>query len=170
MKLNIENLDQQFDAKLVQILSNNEYVITIQGKERRLKILNMGYDKTEFMLDNEYHFAKYAENTTAKMTVIIDGVRIIFDKHTDLDKIVYKNSGMVSGGESQVNLRSQIPGRVVSINVKLGDKVAKGDVICVLESMKMQVSIKSHKNGIIKSMKVKEGASVAKNDVLVEIE
>ena len=170
MKLNIENLDQKFDAELVQILSSNEYVISIQRKERRLRILNMGYDRIEFMLDNAYHFAKYVENTTAKMTVIIDGVQITFDKHTNLDKIVYKNSGMVSRAESQVSLRSQIPGRVVSINVKVGDKVAKGDVICVLESMKMQLSIKSHKDGIIKGMKIKEGASVAKNDVLVEIE
>jgi biotin carboxyl carrier protein len=52
----------------------------------------------------------------------------------------------------------------------VGDNVKKGDVVCVLESMKMQVSIKSHKDGVIKTMKIKQGNSVAKNDVLVEIE
>ena len=67
-------------------------------------------------------------------------------------------------------LKSQIPGRIVSINVSVGDKVNKGDVVCVLESMKMQVSIKSHKDGVIKSLKIKQGAPVAKNDVLAEIE
>ena len=48
--------------------------------------------------------------------------------------------------------------------------VKKGDVVCVLESMKMQVSIKSHKDGTVKKIKVKPAASVAKNDVLAEIE
>jgi biotin carboxyl carrier protein len=100
----------------------------------------------------------------------VDGVKITFDKHSELDKIVYKNSGVESGVDSQISLKSQIPGRVVSINVAVGDNVKKGDVVCVLESMKMQVSIKSHKDGVIKTMKIKQGNSVAKNDVLVEIE
>lgn len=170
MEFRIENLGQKFDAELVQNLGNSEYIIKIQGKERNLKILNMTFDKIEFMLDNTYHVAKYLDNNTAKMTIVIDGVQITFDKHSDLDKIVYKSSGAEKSGESQVSLRSQIPGRVVSINAKVGEKVTKGDVLCVLESMKMQVSIKSHKDGVIKAIKIKQGASVAKNDVLMEIE
>ena len=67
-------------------------------------------------------------------------------------------------------MRSQIPGKVVSINVEEGNDVKQDDVICVLESMKMQVSIKSHKDGKIKSLKIKEGNSVNKNDVIAEIE
>ncbi len=170
MEFKIENLEQKFDAYLVRILGNSEYLIKIQGKERNLKIVNMKPDGVEFILDNSYHFAKYLENSTGKMTIVVDGVKITFDKHSDLNKIVYKNSGIETGIDSQVYLKSQIPGRIVSINVAVGDKVQKGDVVCVLESMKMQVSIKSHKDGIIKSMKIKQGASVAKNDTLVEIE
>ena len=77
---------------------------------------------------------------------------------------------MESNVDSQNNLKSQIPGRLVSINVSEGDSVKKGDVVCVLESMKMQVSIKSHKDGTVRALKVKQGSSVAKNDVLGEIE
>ena len=170
MEFRIENLGQKFGAELVQNLGNSEYLIKIQGKEQKLKILSMTSDRIEFMLDNTYHVAKYLDNNTAKMTLVIDGVQITFDKHSDLDKIVYKSSGTEESGKSQVNLRSQIPGRVVSINAKVGEKVTKGDVLCVLESMKMQVSIKSHKDGVIKTIKIKQGASVAKNDVLMEIE
>lgn len=170
MEFRIENIGQKFSAELSQSVGNFEYIIKIQEKERRLKILNMTSDKIEFMLDNSYHVAKYLDNNTAKMTLVIDGVQITFDKHSDLDKIVYKNSGAEDSRESQINLRSQIPGRVVSINATVGDRVAKGDVLCVLESMKMQVSIKSHKDGIIKTMKIKQGTSVAKNDILMEIE
>ena len=44
---------------------------------------------------------------------------------------------------SQLALKSQIPGKVVSIAVEHeGDSVKKGDVVCTLESMKMQVAVK----------------------------
>jgi biotin carboxyl carrier protein len=170
MEFRIENLEKKFDAEILKILGNSEYQIKIQEKERNLKILNMTAEVVEFMLDNTYHFAKYLESTTAKLTLVVDGVKVTFDKHSQLDKIVYKNSGVESAVDSQVFLRSQIPGRVVSINVAVGDNVKKGDVVCVLESMKMQLSIKSHKDGVIKTMKIKQGNSVAKNDILVEIE
>ena len=170
MKFKLENTEETLDGEIVKPLGNNEFVLKIKGKERNLKILNISHEKIEFMLDNEYHAAKYLENSTSKITIVIDGVKITFNKRPDLDKIVYKNSGMESAIDSQISLKSQIPGRVVSINVAVGDKVKKSDVICVLESMKMQVSIKAHKDGIIKTLKIKQGASVAKNDVLAEIE
>ncbi len=170
MEFKIENQGKKLDAEILKISSNSEYLLKIQGKERNLKIINMTVEGVEFMLDNAYHFVKYLENTTAKLTLVIDGIKITFDKLSELDKIVYKNSGVDSATDSQISLKSQIPGRVVSINVAVGDSVKKGDVICVLESMKMQVSIKSHKDGVIKTMKIKQGNSVAKNDVLVEIE
>lgn len=170
MKFKSENTDETLDGEIIKSLGNNEFVLKIKDKERTLKILDMSHEKIEFMLDNGYHIAKYLENSTAKITIVVDGVKITFNKRPDLDKIVYKNSGMESATDSQVFLKSQIPGRVVSINVAAGDKVKKGDVVCILESMKMQVSIKAHKDGVIKTVKIKQGASVAKNDVLVEIE
>ncbi|VVC06094.1 Pyruvate carboxylase subunit B [uncultured archaeon] len=170
MKFKLENTEEFLDGEIVKPLGNNEFVLKIKGKERNLKIVNISHEKIEFMLDNEYHVAKYLENSTAKITIVVDGVKITFNKRPDLDKIVYKNSGMESTTDSQIFLKSQIPGRVVSINVAVGDKVKKGDVVCVLESMKMQLSIKAHKDGVIKIVKIKQGASVAKNDVLVEIE
>lgn len=170
MKFKLENTDETLDGAIVKSLGNNEFIIKLRNHERNLKILDMSHEKIEFMLDNSFHTAKYIENSTSKITVVVDGVKLTFNKRPDMDKIVYKNSGMESTNDSQINLKSQIPGRVVSINVSQGDNVKKGDVVCVLESMKMQVSIKSHKDGVVKSLKIKQGASVAKNDVLAEIE
>lgn len=170
MKFKLENTDEVFDGEITQSLGNNEFLVKIKNNERNLKILTMDHEKIEFILDNSYHHAKYLEDTTSKITMSIDGVKLTFNKHPDLDEIVYKNSGAASAVDSQINLKSQIPGRVVSVNVSQGDNVKQGDVVCVLESMKMQVSIKSHKDGVVKSLKIKNGVSVAKNDVLAEIE
>jgi len=170
MKFILENTNENLDGHIVKSMGNNEFVLKIQGKERDLKVITMTHDKVEFMLDSVYHVTKYLENTTNRITLVVDGIKLTFNKRPEMDKIVYKNSGNDSATDSQINLKSQIPGRVVSINVSTGQGVKKGDVICVLESMKMQISIKSHKDGIVKSMKLKQGVSVAKNDVLAEIE
>ena len=104
------------------------------------------------------------------MNLVVDGVPMTLNMHSKFDEIVYKNTGGGGAGGAELALRSQIPGKVVSIAVEEGSAVKKGDTVCVLESMKMQVSVKSHKEGTVKSIKIKDGASVAKNDVIAEIE
>lgn len=170
MKFKLENTDEQLDGEIIKSSGNNEYTLKIKGKERDLKVITMTHDRVEFMLDSTYHITKYLDNSTSRITLVIDGVKLTFNKRPDMDKIVYKNSGADATSDSQTNLKSQIPGRVVSVNVEAGSSVKKGDVVCVLESMKMQISIKSHKDGVVKSIKMKQGSSVAKNDVLAEIE
>jgi biotin carboxyl carrier protein len=170
MDYKISNLEKSFDGKIVQNLGNNEYVIKIDDNEHALKIITMNSNGIEFILDQKYHKAKYLEQSTNEMNIVIDNVPITLNLHTHFDKIVYKNSGGSGSGNSQIGLKSQIPGKVVSVSVAEGDSVQKGDVVCTLESMKMQVAIKAHKDGVVKSVKVKEAATVAKGDVVAEIE
>ena len=170
MEFKLEDIEETFNGEIVSKISSNEYLIKIQDKEHQLQILNINSNKMEFVLDNQFHSVRYIENQTAEMKIVLDGTSITINMHTHLDDIVYKNSGGAETGNAQLNLRSQIPGKVVSINVEEGSDVKQDDIICVLESMKMQVSIKSHKDGKIKSLKIKEGNSVNKNDVIAEIE
>ena len=170
MEFKLEDIEETFNGEIVSKISNNEYIIKIQDKEHQLQILNINSNGMEFVLDNKFHNVKYIENQTAEMKIVVDGLALTVNMHTKLDEIVYKSAGGADVGSIQINLRSQIPGRVVSIEVKNGDKVKKGDIVCVLESMKMQVSVKSHKDGEVKNLKIKEGVSVNKNDILAEIE
>jgi len=170
MEYKIQDIESTFNAKILQKLGNSEYLVKINDNESNLKILNMSSKGIEFVLDQKYHKAKYLENTTSQMKIVVDGLPFTINMHQNLNEIVYKNSGEGAGGDSQLTLRSQIPGKVIKISASEGSKVKNGDVICVLESMKMQVSIKSHKDGVIKKIKIKEGATVAKNDVIAEIE
>lgn len=169
MDYKIQDIEKTFDGEILENLGNNEYLIKINDKEHQIKILEMNAQGIEFILDQEYHRAKYLQTSTNQMKLVIDNVPIELKMHTDLDEIVYKNSGGPAAA-GDLALQSQIPGKVVSIAVSEGDKVNQGDVICVLESMKMQVSVKAHNSGEIKSLKIKEGASVAKGDIIAEIE
>ncbi len=170
MDYKIPDVEKSFDGKIIQNLGNNEYVIKINDNEHNLKIITMNSKGIEFILDQKYHRAKYLEQSTNEMNLVIDNVPIIINTNTHFDEIVYKNSGGGGGANAQLALKSQIPGKVVSIAVADGDSVTKGDVVCTLESMKMQVAVKAHKDGVVKNIKVKETGTVAKGDVIADIE
>ncbi len=170
MNYKIQDIEKSFEGKIIRNLGNNDYIIKINDNEHKLKIISMNSKGMEFILDQKYHKAKYLEQSTNEMNIVIDNVPIVLKCNTHFDEIVYKNSGGSSGGDAQLALKSQIPGKVVSISITQGDTIKKGDVVCTLESMKMQVAIKSHKDGVVKTIKVKETGTVAKGDVVAEIE
>ena len=170
MDYKIQDIEKSFDGRIVENLGNNDYTIKINDDEHQLKILNMDSTGIEFILDQKYHKAKYLEQSTNEMNIVIDNVPMTLNLHTHFDKIVYKNSGGGGSGATQKALKSQIPGKVVSISVEHGDSVKKGDVVCTLESMKMQVAVKAHKDGVIRNIKAKETGTVAKGDIIADIE
>ena len=170
MEYKIADIEAAFNGQIIQKTGYSDFTIKINDNQHSLKILNINTRGIEFVLDSQFHSVKYLDAGTAQMKMVVDGTPFTVSMHHSLNDVVYKNSGGGDSGDAQTALHSQIPGKVVSVNVNEGDSVKKGDVVCVLESMKMQVSIKSHKDGTIKKIKVKPTASVAKNDVLAEIE
>jgi propionyl-CoA carboxylase alpha chain len=63
---------------------------------------------------------------------------------------------------------SPMPGLVVSIDVAQGQSVRTGEVVAVLEAMKMQNILRAERDGVVKVVSVKSGDSVAADEVLVE--
>ncbi len=62
-----------------------------------------------------------------------------------------------------------MPGTIIKINVKPGDSVKRGDVVCVLEAMKMENDITAPEDGVVASVETSQGASVATDAVLVTL-
>ena len=65
---------------------------------------------------------------------------------------------------------AHITGTVWKIEVKVGDEVSDGDVIAILESMKMEMPVETEDDGVVKAIQVKEGQPVAEGDVIAVIE
>ncbi|HZZ37413.1 MAG TPA: biotin/lipoyl-containing protein [Caulobacteraceae bacterium] len=64
---------------------------------------------------------------------------------------------------------SPMPGLVVSMDVEVGEEVKEGQIVCVIEAMKMQNIIRAERDGVIKTLGAKTGDSVAADDVLAEL-
>lgn len=67
-------------------------------------------------------------------------------------------------------IRSPMPGRVISIMVRPGDRVSAGQEVCVVEAMKMEQSIRATRNGVVKEVLVQPTDSVRTNDPLLSLE
>jgi len=73
-----------------------------------------------------------------------------------------------AAGMSKVE--APLPGTIFKIKAKEGDEVKKGQVILILEAMKMENNILAEKDGKINKIFVSEGTAVLQGDILVEIE
>ncbi len=67
-------------------------------------------------------------------------------------------------------IKAPLPGTIITVLVKPGDKVAMGQKLLTMEAMKMENNVLSEKDGVVRVVLVKPGQTVAQNDVLVEIE
>ena len=74
---------------------------------------------------------------------------------------------VVTGGA--VNVESPMPGTILDVKVQVGAQVKAGDILCILEAMKMENEILAPQDGTVKSV-VAKGATVNTGDILVGLE
>ncbi|WP_200530949.1 biotin carboxylase N-terminal domain-containing protein [Halorubrum sp. LN27] len=74
---------------------------------------------------------------------------------------------VAEGGEA---IEAEMQGTILSVDVDEGDEVAAGDVVCVLEAMKMENDVVAERGGTVASVRVGEGDSVDMGDVLIVLE
>ncbi len=73
----------------------------------------------------------------------------------------------VAAPDIEFVLKAPLPGLIVSIPVEDGTPIKKGEVLLILESMKMQNELRSPRDGTVHSLRVKAGESVDKKQVLM---
>ena len=72
------------------------------------------------------------------------------------------------GREGDRVVTSPMQGTILKITVKVGDKVKKGDIVAILEAMKMENEIISERSGVIEDINVSEGEAVNAGTVLLK--
>jgi len=77
---------------------------------------------------------------------------------------------LAKGLKKTAKVKSQMPGKIVKILVKVGDEVASGQSLMVMEAMKMENEIKSHHRAKVTELKVKEGQAVESGAELLMME
>jgi len=80
---------------------------------------------------------------------------------------VTSTPSLVVEGGSGKNITAPLPGVIVAVLVKTGDKVSRGQELCTLEAMKMKNAIRANRDTVIKSIEINVGDQVSHGQVLM---
>ncbi len=163
-----------------------EYTLYYKGKEYKVQIsckdgtylVSTGKEKyaykATFIDSHTLSLIKDYQTTLARVfehgsqkTVIIDGEQFGFEEAKERDREI------TSTDKSKVLdtiIKSPMPGSVVKLNVKEGDEVKAGDILIIVEAMKMENELRAPGNMKVKKVSVKEGDQVEGFALLIELE
>ncbi len=152
--------DINLNGRNMSLLFNkNTGEISMDDKVYRPVIESIGKDNIVIIGDHSYKISK------SEGTIYLDGRPIEFTFIPSLPKLKRKTSG----GSSVEQVNAPLPGIVVEILVKIGDKIEEGQKLLTLEAMKMQNEIISQSSGYIDRILVKSSDQVNTDDPLIVI-
>lgn len=152
------NQDMEETRIDVELTNNGVFEFTHEGNKKQI------FTKT-LAGKNFYSFDGISWKKLASL-----GMNEALVSHSEVYKVYrgFKPSGLNKGGAGV--LITQMPGKVVKVFKKVGDTVAKGETVLILEAMKMENEIKSGADGVVKSVNVSEGQALEAGFLMVEIE
>ncbi|MCD4772644.1 MAG: biotin/lipoyl-binding protein [Bacteroidales bacterium] len=147
-------------AKLKIDIDGKKYnVDVVMVKKGVYSIIHKGISYNVELIENK-NSKKYIVNTLYK-TYDIE----IIDAESK-----YLKRKKQDDSEDESFISSPMPGKIVKIPVKAGDKVKAGDTVIIVSAMKMESEYKVKKDRIIKDIRVKEGDIIDGDQVLVVVE
>lgn len=129
-----------------------KYKVTLNNRVYEVEV-----EQGEAMLVNEYELAAPAAAATAAAPAAVASAAV---------PAAAPAAGALAAGEV---ITSPMPGNILKINVTQGQKVNEGDVLIVLEAMKMENEISATKSGTVAQINVTKGAVVETGTPLVVI-
>ena len=141
-----------------------EYKYTINGNKYEVVISDITENIATLTVNGEEYtveMEKQAEPEKPKPVV---------RKAAEVDAAEGGASAATSGSASGTAIKAPLPGVITEISVEVGQEVAAGDTVVVLEAMKMANALQAEKAGKVSAIVVKVGQSVMEDEALVYIE
>ena len=134
-------------------------------------------DAARFLVNGQAHTVEVKEVAGSTATVVIDG-------RTERVEIAHEAASLSASAAAVAStpaptapaaragqpVTAPLPGKVLSVAVKAGDRVQKGDELCVIEAMKMGNSVKAQREGTVREVLVASGQAVAFGAPLLVLE
>jgi pyruvate carboxylase subunit B len=169
---NFMNLTVIHDEKEVPVhiakIKNSEYELEINGAKYISKLVNIDAGEIDVSVNDEFYYAKFskAENHFTKVTINGKSIEVKRNDVFDEDNAAGEQE-KVSLNQSN-DVTSPMPGKVLKIDVKKGDTVKKGDLLIVIESMKMENSIYCTKEtAVVEKVNVDAGQMIDASTALI---
>ncbi len=163
--------------KYVTTVGDTEYTVEVLDKDHVLlngKLMQINFETISgqpvysLVIDGKSYEA-YVYEGEEQLQVLLLGHQYPAQVEDERERRLRAAGGGGPAEAGEFQLKAPMPGLVVSIPVEEGQDIEKGQVLLVLESMKMQNELKSPRGGKVGRIRVKPGQSVEQRQVLLTV-
>ena len=175
MNVDVEVLSQQPTANNQQPMFNvsidkinrKSLYCNINGCDYEVLLSQNGGDINKVIINGMAESIFVSETSDKNYCVHFKGLDFICHRNDELnDNKDYSNT---EDKDNDLAYHSPMPGKVIKINVREGDDVKEGDVLCVVEAMKMENNIKAMTSGKVAKVFIAENDKVDVKTILIEL-
>ena len=157
--------DKEFSVEII-----DEHHVSIDGQTYEVDFESVsGQPVYSLIADGRSHEA-FVRESDDEWQVLLRGRLYPVKVEDEREKRLRAAAGGGVAESGEFHLKAPMPGLVVAIPVEEGQEVRKGQVVLILESMKMQNELKSPRDGIVNRIKVKAGESVEQKQALLSVQ
>lgn len=138
----------------------NKFKITIDGNNYEVTVNVTDHNTANVEVNGMSYDVHYESKNTPVSTVT---------RKTTAPAAPQVQVSAPQAASSGSNIKAPLPGTIMTINVKVGDQVKRGDTLIVMEAMKMENNIMANKDGQVKAIHVSSGQTVAQDDALIDL-
>jgi biotin carboxyl carrier protein len=165
------------EIKINDRLTSIEH-ISSEGSKQTFRVGGKIYDVDALMVENGVYSILY--NNKSYNIEVIQGendkdfeVNTLYNAY-NIDIIdaerKYLMSRKTNDADDEANIKAPMPGKVVRVPVKTGDKIQSGDTVVVVSAMKMESEYKVKQDRLVKEVLVKEGDIVKGGQTMIVVE
>ncbi len=143
--------------------------LKLDGKDREIKVTQI--DEHVFSVQLENHSVRVVAQQEGNIYRLFSGsVQLDATVDSERARLLKQYSVASDSTRERLEVHAPMPALVVKVEVEVGDTVAPGQGLIVLEAMKMENEIKSHQTGRVKEIYVSKGKPVEKGELLILLE
>lgn len=158
--------DKQYE---VEILGPRQ--VSVNGKAYNVDFLSVsGQPIYSLLVDGRSYQAHVYPGENDTLEVLMRGTLYSATIEDEREKRLRAAGRGGPAHTGEFHLRAPMPGLIVKVPVNEGDQVKKGDVLLILESMKMQNELRSPRDGKVTRVQVKAGDSVEQRQSMISVE
>jgi len=148
---------------------NDERHVTLDGVSYEIDFVPLAGQPIYSLLIGGRSYEAYISPGDGDLQVVLRGTLYPVQVEDEREKRLRAAAGGVQETRGEFHLKAPMPGLIVAVPVEEGRAVEKGDILVILESMKMQNELKSPRAGTVTRVKVKAGDAVEQNAVMVTL-
>lgn len=144
--------------------------VEINGEPHRINFDSVGEQMTYSLLVDGQSFEVNLFQEDGLWEVVMRGRRYTVRVEDERERLLREAAGSSTLQKGKICLEAPMPGLVIEIPIREGDSVGEGDVLLILESMKMQNELTAPREGIVTGVRVEVNQNVERGQILLVIE